>query len=435
MVFWDFILFIIVCSLFIGLLVLEKKTLHTYFSLSFLFTVYWFAFFVLSWTFTCLDYEWSFLSCFYVVLFSFFLYLGSLIASKVVGRTHISFSQFGARKIDSHFLFSMLILSFFLGLIYPLYVIKLSGGSFLDLFSFSSLSTIASSFYMSKDKGIDTPTSINFFLSFIYLCPLLGGFLFSHSRKLKKIAILVLSLIPTFYAFLVTTTKAGILASFFLFLIGYIANVFYTRKPIKQIKKKLFFMCICSLVVIVVLFVSMLFRYNGDLSHVLARFPSYAFGAIPAFDYWLSSSFSLADRFYLGENTFIGIFNLLGIVSRQKGIYSTGFVSGSISTNIYTVFRGLILDYGIFGSFLFSYLWGFLSRLIVQKTFYRPYSSFFGHLVICFSLFFMLWSFLVSSFSYNSFVFGILCFCFILLANTYFVEKKSRKVICLLACK
>lgn len=57
-----------------------------------------------------------------------------------------------------------------------------------------------------------------------------------------------------------------------------------------------------------------------------------------------------------GAMTFLGISNVLGVVQRVQGVYTA--LLGT-SSNVYTVFRGIVEDFGIIGGIIFISLQGF----------------------------------------------------------------------------
>ena len=91
-------------------------------------------------------------------------------------------------------------------------------------------------------------------------------------------------------------------------------------------------------------------------------------GSISAFTQWYHHYYEFG--FDWGRNTFAGPFELLGFGERVQGFYLDFSHVGATHINIYTAFRGLLQDYGYFGSMFFLFIFGFISAIVfyfVQK--------------------------------------------------------------------
>ncbi len=108
----------------------------------------------------------------------------------------------------------------------------------------------------------------------------------------------------------------------------------------------------------------------GELFELLKYLvSSYLFGPLYAFDDFFkftigtaSNSTYLDDYNAGGVYTFYSLFSFLGFEKQfPVGTYAeTGFVDGIFETNIFTAFRGLIYDFGVFGSILVLMVIGFV---------------------------------------------------------------------------
>jgi oligosaccharide repeat unit polymerase len=92
-----------------------------------------------------------------------------------------------------------------------------------------------------------------------------------------------------------------------------------------------------------------------------------AIGSIAAFCAWVGSAPDISPA--LGAYSFAGPLDILGLVAREQGTYfvSVAFPSGD-ATNIYTVFRGLIEDFGIGGAWLVLAVCGALSQWAFREA-------------------------------------------------------------------
>ena len=142
---------------------------------------------------------------------------------------------------------------------------------------------------------------------------------------------------------------------------------------------------------------------NGEanLKQIFMTISSYSFGSIVAFSYffddymnisWQTGSGVQLQHYVsmLGRFTFSGYFN--------QNVDTTFYVAAGdpliIRSNIYTIFRGLIYDFGLIGGFLFFNLLGLFSVIIarpwvfgiksgifVASTFYLASYGFIGYLI------------------------------------------------------
>ena len=104
---------------------------------------------------------------------------------------------------------------------------------------------------------------------------------------------------------------------------------------------------------------------------------------------------------------------ILGLTERASGFYTDFTPIGSSVTNIYSAFRGIIADFGIFGSFVYWGLFGLGSAIAYRSTSNGnvfaavPLSTFYS---------FTLFSPLISIFTFNSIIISFIIFFGVLLA-------------------
>lgn len=154
-------------------------------------------------------------------------------------------------------------------------------------------------------------------------------------------------------------------------------------------------------------------------------FLSYSSGHLYAFADWFSSvttggavlnyhSIEGSSGFY----TFMALFKLIGTeIIAPPGVYDEYYQLGEIlKTNIYTHYRGLILDFGLAGSLLAMFVAGVISHmmfyfLLLNK---KPWiaASFFAHLIG-----YIYTSFIVSILIWNSIFASFMIVALILFIN------------------
>lgn len=214
-----------------------------------------------------------------------------------------------------------------------------------------------------------TNNFITLLSSFGYVAPLCGGYLLSYSDKSKaKVFLCILSLFPVLLSMAIDNTKSGVLDAVILFVVGFMISFMKTNKRTPKIKGRHIAISVCLVAILfLLLFISMCVRVGdfsaSTISDIKDKFIVYAFGSVEAFDVWITKNYSLGN-YGFGVNTFMAPFDLLGIVTREQGVY--GFVEGAAS-NVFTSFRAVITDFGIFGGLIFMFLSGILAGTAYKK--------------------------------------------------------------------
>ena len=138
---------------------------------------------------------------------------------------------------------------------------------------------------------------------------------------------------------------------------------------------------------------------------IRAYLVSYSSVHLPAFSDWFSHRYFGESLFEykqesaaLGFYTFMAFFRLLGddrVI--PHGIYDEFYSYGNfVSGNLYTVFRGLINDYGLIGSLLFAVMFGYLSAFAYQNLL-RKRLSIFSIVIFIYLIGLMYQSYIISS--------------------------------------
>lgn len=343
---------------------------------------------------------------------------------------------------NKRILWGILLLSVGLGLVYPIVRLQEAGFSFSSLF-YTNLTTISKSVYSQSLLGQNPSVGWHSapFLSFLYLAPLVGGLLAVSSRY--KWAAVILAILPTIFALVVTSSKSFVILSGFLvcssaasayFLAGgrvHLTLALCAKTLLLAVGALLFFLLGFQL------------RYSGSSTRGSLNWQSrtiliYSLGGYMGFDAWYSAQSNLNNFNLSGMATFTAIPHLLGY-PRNSGVYSdyTPLEAGALrhvhtrtywrctydddiylgrrlrETNIYTSLRGLICDFGTWGSLLFALCAASLSaylfaprRNILRK---RRLSVF--HILLATSGYlFVLYSFIISPFIYTTILVALLLF-------------------------
>ena len=265
------------------------------------------------------------------------------------------------------------------------------------------------------------------FSFFIYLAPLCGG-TFYHFLKGKK-WFSVISILPGLFTALTAGAKMGFITSVELWLTGFIMGSLFTGTKLKM-KRSFVGLALGAVAFIAVLLLSMMFRI-GEVSVevfqiVTDKMVIYAIGSVPAFDQWFDTNAFHLSSWSFGAKTFYGISNAIGLMKREGGVYSDLAVVSVMggSTNVFTIFRALIEDFGVIGSIMFSFVVGAFNQLLFNTLRAKRYPLLCGSLLAA-SYFYILWSFVISIFAYASYFVVFVLYFFVI---KYACYRSPRRV-------
>lgn len=217
-----------------------------------------------------------------------------------------------------------------------------------------------------------------------YTAVCIGGLILSSKNgKIEKTIILLLSFVPAALHMVVYADKGTLFLCASLFYGGVIISrlrngeTALTNKATNKI-------LLCSLLILIPVLISSFLARGIDSSDtdevkdkLIYYLSSYAFGHLYAFSDWFSSynfniswqSYYHEDNLTLGFSTFMAVFRALGDVTPvPDGYYDEYFQYKEIlQTNIYTIFRGAIQDFGIFGTLIYMLITGALFNFAYIK--------------------------------------------------------------------
>ncbi len=373
------------------------------------------SFFSLCWSFFLFvplvfasNYNIDIIGLWFIAIFSMACSAGSIIAFKPL-LNYSNYSNIKSKISNGSELINPLLIlctiSFF-GL-YLLFKHALSTYSF-GYYSFTWLS-IPNLIAVDRYNGeLNYPFIIKYSLYCIYPANLLGGLLISLEKNSFRIKII--SIIPLFAAFflgILEGARSGILLGIIIFFSGWLSTYIFYNSQYKSGRSylKLGIGIVSFIASFTLIFILIQWLRQGmdnlivDL--LMDRIKAYFFGYLAAFSQWLV----LFENINLsgGLTTLAGPFNFVGVIDRPLGFYDPINIYSGITTNIFTAFRGLVLDFSIPGAIIFAFIFGFITQLFFQKGEY-------GNLIttIPISIFyaFTLYSPLISIFHYNSIIFS-----------------------------
>jgi oligosaccharide repeat unit polymerase len=262
-----------------------------------------------------------------------------------------------------------------LSLIYPFVKISQYGFGVEFILNLNSLLEMNNVIANERYTGGEINTLFDqILLIFLYLAPLYGGYLQTFAQKRKWIYYLVL--LPPLFVAISQSMKAGFISSVFMFLASRIVSYRLYTGEFPKITFKVVSKAVFAFTFFLgILFFSMLLRTDGidseNIRSIAYRFVNYALGHMVAFDVWLNDLYDPNTPFEL--KTFYGISNVIGLGERMQGVfdefidYSNVNFPDEMVTNVFSVFRFLIEDFGVIGSQFFYY---FLVCLLDFRTKY-----------------------------------------------------------------
>jgi oligosaccharide repeat unit polymerase len=163
-----------------------------------------------------------------------------------------------------------------------------------------------------------------------------------------------------------------------------------------------------------------------ELKRVTNHLRIWFFGNLSGFSNWFDNFSFFDQKPAWGQYTFGGIFEVLGLYTRPLGTFDYTYISENFSkTNIYTIFRFLIEDFTIWGTFVIFFLTGFVAKLSYQILMSNRNLIFAGVVSLLYTIIF--WSFATSIIMYNAIVFAYLVFVLLLFSFQIYLSKKSEQ--------
>ncbi len=321
-----------------------------------------------------------------------------------------NYLNFG-RGVDEGRTFDILVpFMIFLGLVGVVGQVYLAGYSIKDFLSFDSLVKMTTEVAYNRYYG-ETRTSIVTQLlgSFTYLAALVGGYAFNYSYKKKHRLYCILTFLPIVVNMLYANTKSGFISNIFLWFTGWCISKIWIDGRLPKVSSKVVIGVTVGFLLFSLLMVFVMVLRTGDFSasmfsNRIDEYFVYAFGGTAGFDYWYLNGDDV-NSFNLGANTYLSISKQLGYQNIDN--YDNFFEGLG---NIYTAFRGVVMDFGKIGGLIFCFLRGFIGQL-AHNNIEEGNNYPFGSMVILMCMYFWgFYSFLISSWRYTSYIILIVLF-------------------------
>lgn len=264
---------------------------------------------------------------------------------------------------------------------------------------------------------LESTLSAKLSLLLAYMAVTIGGLLFGSARsRWQKGTVLIGSFLPAIAAMLFQSAKGMLFLFVALFFGGILVTRIFTGELYLFDKRTLRSGALALVVIVPMTAFSFLGRGlagiddTGFIGETILNYTAtYAFGHLYAFADWFSYRIGYAsvlpyhaDPTGYGFYTFTSVFKALGSTrTTPLGTYDDYYLWGDVlNSNIFTIFRGLIIDFGLWGTMLYM----FVSGLLIHLAFYvllvsrRPK---FSVALFIFAMGYIYQSFVISMFTWN----------------------------------
>ena len=293
-------------------------------------------------------------------------------------------------------------------------------------------------------KYTDKLNSSRYYISsllFAYISVLVGGLLHGSRQSSKKKAKALICFLPSIIVMFTQGAKGLVFLSLFLFLGSLMVTNFHDKKFDLLNYKNNIRVFKVTLLAIIGLSFSFFSRglFNRELSYAFFKIrhylTSYAFTHVYSFSDWFtayiggnaSQTYDTSNNFY-GYYTFTAFAKYYGPKREAlKGVYGEYFqYEDLIKSNIYTVFRGMIMDFSIVGTFIFIFINGFLLNAIYYH-FLKAKKPIISLAVLSFMVGYFYITYIISLLTWNITILSFVFFIIILWINKYkFVISKTQ---------
>lgn len=245
-----------------------------------------------------------------------------------------------------------------LGLLAVAITLAGDGNSFAVFTDAATLAETARRFAVARyHHGYLPPLSARLLLTAVYLGALLGGLRAGVGSQGSILGawFSLLPLLPALGFTLLLTARAVFLWALILWLSAYFAARVWRSAGGQVLSFRLLLRLALLLAAVLLLFlVVQMMRGEVPLGlwrSVAGRLQVWFLGYLAGFSVWLDSAELTVLPRHWGRFTLAGVAQLLGVAERDQGIYREFLaIAPYLQTNIFTVFRPLLEDFGLLGA-------------------------------------------------------------------------------------
>lgn len=379
------------------------------FQYTFIWTLYWYLNILFSEIFF-VEIEISAALYLFLISISISLFLGEFMGKfQKIGDSN------GVYEININRARTIILITSIFGIVFSIINLYVNGYSLMSLLNLGDLLSLNNQMAIDRYGG-ERKVSIlgQVSLIFVFLTPLLVGFLKKYINKWQ----IFFGFLPAILVVATQNTKITLITAAFFYITGILLNSLFYRNSFPRVSSKsIFYGIIIGILFYSILLFSFVFRVGKlderTIAKANSKFTSYL-AHVPAFDNWLTQH-DESINYYWGTKTFYGVSSFLGIEERKQGIFEDFYIykgrNLDISTNIYTLFRSLIEDFGIFGSLCFL---SFCSYIFTKRMILKNLNTEFSLAVMSSLLMLIFYSFVTSIYSYTSYILAFVFFYLIL---------------------
>jgi oligosaccharide repeat unit polymerase len=265
---------------------------------------------------------------------------------------------------------------------------RIEGFSVSDML-FNSIDTAAQYAGLRNAEALSNNLIGKLGMALAYLAATTGGLLFGSSTSRRQSLIVLVSAFAPAIAPLLFQSAKGLLFQFIFLFLGSIlvTRLFQGRLYLLDapgIRRGVLALAVVFPMTVLSFFsrgLRSVVDPTAQMQLLMSYFASYAFGHLYAFSDWFSFrvglpsliSYPIEPNGY-GFYTFTPLFKLFGSTRTfPPGLYDDYFTSGDLlRTNIFSMFRGLIIDFGMLGTILFMFLSGAAIHIAYYFLLVRP---------------------------------------------------------------
>jgi oligosaccharide repeat unit polymerase len=308
----------------------------------------------------------------------------------LITKNHFIYREFRSNQVarikhlksfETKFLDVVLVISSCLGVVFCFWTMLINGWTLTDLL-FDLLATSGRFAALRGNEGMEYGLIGSLGVLFTYVPASLGGLIYSANSRTgsARVSTIFFAMTPAVLTMVVQSSKLIFLIAACFFVSGLLINNLYGLREIRINAKLAKFLLKLFAIFFPLVLISFISReHYGDLDDIsktidvlVHAFASYALGQIYAFSdffsYYIgmdSASIYNQDYYRMGAYTFTSIAEIFGAnVDFPPGLYlETGRYGEIFETNVFTFFRGLILDFEIIGSLMLFFIFGLFSHV------------------------------------------------------------------------
>lgn len=278
-------------------------------------------------------------------------------------------------------------------------------------------------------------------LGFAYLAVLIAGLIFGSTHSSARKKWVLLAFLPSVIIMVTQSAKGSFFGSIFYFLGGILVTSIQQNKLVlfkANIVRIIFKIGSFSIALFIFSLMSRGLQDEKDVGGFFEKLrfllASYFFGHLYNFSEWIgvywdgfyNSKFDIS-HYYYGFYTFTSIYRFFGYEKvTPDAVYDEyNNIQDQMESNVYTIFRGMVMDFGIVGSVIFIFLLGLLLHLCFY-VFLNSRKPIISLTITMFMIVFFYYSFIISVLTWNIVPFILILFILLLKFNSYsFVLKKT----------